>query len=62
MLIRAPNGTYEAIDFRETAPVAAFENMYLNNEQASLTSGLARLVGLAMSYHMLIIEAVYPES
>ncbi|KAF2749845.1 gamma-glutamyltranspeptidase [Sporormia fimetaria CBS 119925] len=41
MLIRSPNGTYEAIDFRETAPQAAFEDMYKNNEQASLTGGLA---------------------
>ncbi|KAH4947882.1 hypothetical protein HBI26_052870 [Parastagonospora nodorum] len=41
MLIRAPNGTYEFIDFRETAPAAAFEDMYKNNEQASLTGGLA---------------------
>lgn len=41
MLVRAPNGTYEFIDFRETAPAAAFEDMYKNNEQASLTGGLA---------------------
>jgi gamma-glutamyltranspeptidase/glutathione hydrolase len=41
MLVRAPNGTYEFIDFRETAPAAAFQDMYKNNEQASLTGGLA---------------------
>lgn len=41
MIVRAPNGTYEFIDFRETAPAAAFENMYKNNEAASLTGGLA---------------------
>jgi gamma-glutamyltranspeptidase/glutathione hydrolase len=41
MLVRAPNGTYEFIDFRETAPAAAYEDMYKNNEQASLTGGLA---------------------
>jgi gamma-glutamyltranspeptidase/glutathione hydrolase len=41
MLVRAPNGTYEFIDFRETAPAAAFEDMYKNNEQASITGGLA---------------------
>ncbi|KAF2814409.1 gamma-glutamyltranspeptidase [Mytilinidion resinicola] len=41
MVIRAPNGTYEAIDFRETAPAAAFEDMYVNDEEASLTGGLA---------------------
>jgi gamma-glutamyltranspeptidase/glutathione hydrolase len=41
MLVRAPNGTYEFIDFRETAPAAAFEDMYKNNTQASITGGLA---------------------
>ena len=41
MLVRAPNGTYEFIDFRETAPAAAFEDMYKNNEDASLEGGLA---------------------
>ena len=42
MLVRSGNGTYEFIDFRETAPAAAFEDMYKNNTQASLTGGLAR--------------------
>src|SRR5207249_82555 len=41
MIVRAPNGTYEFIDFRETAPAAAFEDMYKNNEDASLEGGLA---------------------
>jgi gamma-glutamyltranspeptidase/glutathione hydrolase len=41
MLVRAPNGSYEFIDFRETAPAASFEDMYKNNEQASITGGLA---------------------
>ncbi|KAI8935737.1 hypothetical protein NX059_007257 [Plenodomus lindquistii] len=41
MLVRAPNGTYEFIDFRETAPAAAFEDMYKNNEDASIEGGLA---------------------
>ena len=41
MLVRAPNGTYEFIDFRETAPAAAFEDMYKNNEDASINGGLA---------------------
>jgi gamma-glutamyltranspeptidase/glutathione hydrolase len=41
MLVRAPNGTYEFIDFRETAPAAAFEDMYKNNVNASLVGGLA---------------------
>ncbi|KAF2033750.1 gamma-glutamyltranspeptidase-like protein [Setomelanomma holmii] len=41
MLVRAPNGSYEFIDFRETAPSAAFEDMYNNNTDASLEGGLA---------------------
>lgn len=41
MLVRAPNGTYEFIDFRETAPAAAFEDMYKNNTGASIEGGLA---------------------
>lgn len=41
MLVRSPNGTYEFIDFRETAPAAASENMFKNNEQASEIGGLA---------------------
>lgn len=42
MLIRAPNNTYEYVDFRETAPAAAFQDMYKNNEDASVFGGLAR--------------------
>jgi len=41
MLVRSSNGSYEFIDFRETAPAAAFEDMYKNNEQASIEGGLA---------------------
>ncbi|PGG97595.1 gamma-glutamyltransferase [Polytolypa hystricis UAMH7299] len=41
MLVRAPNGTYEFIDFRETAPAAAYEDMYKNNTDASIFGGLA---------------------
>lgn len=42
LLLRAPNGTYEFVDFRETAPAAAFENMYKGNVNASIYGGLAR--------------------
>lgn len=42
MLLRSSNGTYEFVDFRETAPAAAFEDMYKNNTQASILGGLAR--------------------
>lgn len=44
MLVRSTNGTYEFIDFRETAPAAASEDMYKNNTDASLYGGLARYV------------------
>jgi gamma-glutamyltranspeptidase/glutathione hydrolase len=33
--------TNRATDFRETAPAAAFEDMYKNNTDASIRSGLA---------------------
>ena len=42
MLVRGSNGSYEFIDFRETAPAAAFQDMYNNNTDASLFGGLAR--------------------
>lgn len=42
MLVRDSNGQYEFIDFRETAPAAAFQDMYKNNTAASLYGGLAR--------------------
>lgn len=42
MLVRSSNGSYEFIDFRETAPAAAFEDMYNNNTILSLFGGLAR--------------------
>jgi len=44
MLVRAPNGTYEFIDFRETAPAAFFQDMYNNNSDLSIFGGLARSV------------------
>ncbi|KAI0410040.1 gamma-glutamyltransferase 1 [Xylaria palmicola] len=41
MLVRGRDGQYEFIDFRETAPAAAFQDMYNNNTAASLYGGLA---------------------
>lgn len=41
MILRTSNGTYEFVDFRETAPAAAFESMYNNNTDLSLYGGLA---------------------
>ncbi|RYP05171.1 hypothetical protein DL764_003992 [Monosporascus ibericus] len=40
-LVRSSEGKYEYIDFRETAPAAAYEDMYRNNTAASLYGGLA---------------------
>lgn len=42
MLVRGSDGEYEFIDFRETAPAAAYETMYVNNSAASTLGGLAR--------------------
>ena len=41
MTVRSAKGEYEAIDFRETAPAAAFEDMFTNNTVASIYGGLA---------------------
>ncbi|KIX00131.1 gamma-glutamyltransferase [Rhinocladiella mackenziei CBS 650.93] len=41
MIVRDPEGSYEFIDFRETAPAAAFQDMYNNNTDASIFGGLA---------------------
>ncbi|KAI0023757.1 gamma-glutamyltranspeptidase [Xylariomycetidae sp. FL0641] len=41
MLVRGSNGSYEFIDFRETAPAAAFQDMYNNDTDLSLYGGLA---------------------
>lgn len=41
MLIRDSNGDYESMDFRETAPAAAFQDMYEGNVKGSVLGGLA---------------------
>lgn len=41
MIVRASNGSYEFIDFRETAPASATQDMYKNNVNASIYGGLA---------------------
>ena len=41
MLVRGSNGSYEFIDFRETAPAAAYQDMYNRNINASIFGGLA---------------------
>lgn len=44
MMVRDEEGNYEAIDFRESAPAAAFEDMYLGNVEGSIYGGLAAAV------------------
>lgn len=41
MLVRGQDGIFETIDFRETAPGASHENMYVKNITLSLYGGLA---------------------
>ncbi|RDA93323.1 hypothetical protein CP533_2014 [Ophiocordyceps camponoti-saundersi (nom. inval.)] len=41
MTIRAADGKYETVDFREVAPAAAFEDMFKNDTDASNVGGLA---------------------
>lgn len=41
MLVRDPDGGFEFVDFRETAPAAYFEDMYVNDTDLSLYGGLA---------------------
>lgn len=53
MLVRGCNGSYEFIDFRETAPAAAFQDMYKGNVNASLYGGLARYSSLFANSHTL---------
>lgn len=44
MLVRSSNASYTFIDFRETAPAAAFQDMYNNDTNLSISGGLARYV------------------
>ncbi|KAJ6109640.1 Gamma-glutamyltranspeptidase [Penicillium sp. IBT 16267x] len=44
MVVRAPNGSFEFVDFRETAPAAAFEEMFRNNTNGAIYGGLASAV------------------
>ena len=45
MLIRGTDGEYEVVDCRESAPAAAYEDMYTGNVDGSVKGGLARYVG-----------------
>ncbi|KAL4869229.1 hypothetical protein BDV12DRAFT_168132 [Aspergillus spectabilis] len=41
LLVKSPEGSFEYIDFRETAPAAAYEEMFNNKTGASTSGGLA---------------------
>jgi gamma-glutamyltranspeptidase len=41
MLVRGAEGHYETIDFRESAPAAAFQDMYKHDVNASVHGGLS---------------------
>jgi gamma-glutamyltranspeptidase / glutathione hydrolase len=48
LLTRDKEGKYEFIDARETAPAAAYEDMYKQSTNASVIGGLARYVSLVL--------------
>lgn len=41
MLIRSPNGTFEFIDFRETAPKASTQDMFVKDPELAKIGGLS---------------------
>ncbi|PYH43352.1 gamma-glutamyltransferase [Aspergillus saccharolyticus JOP 1030-1] len=41
ILVKDSNDAFEFIDFRETAPAAAYEEMFVNNTEAAVRGGLA---------------------
>jgi gamma-glutamyltranspeptidase/glutathione hydrolase len=41
MLVRTSDGSYDFIDYRETAPAASTEDMYVHNTTLSRLTGLA---------------------
>lgn len=49
-VLRTPDGEYETVDFREKAPAKAFEEMYKDNEDASIYGGLARYDAFPQSF------------
>ena len=59
MLVKAPSGSFEFIDFRETAPAAAFQDMYYGNPNGSIDGGLARFVMLPFLMNKLTTQVAY---
>jgi gamma-glutamyltranspeptidase/glutathione hydrolase len=43
-LVRSSGGTYEAVDFRESAPASAYQDMYNNSITESVWGGLSAYV------------------
>ncbi|KAF3929963.1 Gamma-glutamyltranspeptidase [Arthrobotrys entomopaga] len=41
MLVRSPKGEYEVVDFREMAPAASYEEMFVNRTELSIYGGMA---------------------
>ena len=67
MLVRDANGLYESINFRETAPAAAYEDMYENFTIGSIFGGLASGVpgeirGLEYLHHEYGVRRVLPQT
>jgi gamma-glutamyltranspeptidase / glutathione hydrolase len=67
MLVRDADGQYESIDFRETAPAAACENMYKDYTIGSIIGGLASGVpgeirGLEYLHHKYGVCYATPET
>lgn len=59
LTLRTSNGDYETVDFREMAPAGAFEDMYKDNEEASISGGLARLVSSPIPRKWPVVDSVY---
>jgi len=56
MLVRHSDGSYVVLDFRETAPAAASQDMFKNDTNASLYGGLARYEYRLMSLNTTILR------
>jgi len=59
MLVRDKDGKYEAIDFRESAPAAAYEDMYRGNVNGSIYGGLSVCLAKSVASSTRIRNTVY---
>ena len=65
MVVRDAKGDYEAIDFRESAPAAAFEDMYRDNVDGSKFGGLSagvpsEVAGLEYAHRKYGVRRTFP--